>query len=57
MHSLQKNMLSISIANNNHAQIHAVEIWSKYMKTTRLHDLTATIQMRISDKQLPLCSK
>mgnify|MGYP003499134328 FL=1 len=57
MHSLQKNMLSISIANNNHAQILAVEIWSKYMKTTRLHDLTATIQMRISDKQLPLCSK
>lgn len=57
MHSLQKNMLGISIANNNHAQIHAVEIWSKYMKTTRLHDLTATIQMRISDKQLPLCSK
>ena len=57
MHSLQKNMLSISLANNNHAQIHAVEIWSKYMKITRLHDLTATIQMRISDKQLPLCSK
>lgn len=57
MHSLQKNMLSISIANNNHAQIHAVVTWSKYMKITRLHDLTATIQMRISDKQLPLCSK
>lgn len=57
MHSLQKNMLSISIANNNHAQIHAVEIWSNYMKIKRLHDLTATIQMRISDKQLPLCSK
>lgn len=50
-------MLSLPLAENNHAQIHAVEIWSKYMKITRLHYLTATIQMRISDKQLPLCSK